>query len=128
MRGDPGEDFKARLIAQLTALRAELARVNTQTAAGEYHADLVGGVGDRADEAVSDELAAVENDQIGRLVRDIRETEAALERIVAGRFGRCEQCAEPIEPDRLCVRPSARRCMRCQLANERGKPTPTPSL
>lgn len=31
----------------------------------------------------------------------------------------CDDCPEPIEPERLAVCPGARRCLRCQEAHER---------
>jgi len=37
----------------------------------------------------------------------------ALERIADGDYGRCERCNEPISPDRLLARPTARTCITC---------------
>ena len=42
------------------------------------------------------------------------ETEAALERLAAGTYGRCESCQEPIGRARLQVIPSARLCVACK--------------
>jgi RNA polymerase-binding transcription factor DksA len=39
--------------------------------------------------------------------------DAALARLRAGVYGRCEQCAENISPQRLDARPAARLCIRC---------------
>jgi RNA polymerase-binding transcription factor DksA len=43
----------------------------------------------------------------------LAEIEAALERIASGRYGRCEQCGEPIEAALLSSRPQARYCAAC---------------
>lgn len=41
---------------------------------------------------------------------DLAEIQAALERIEAGTYGRCEVDDEPIDPERLRARPTARYC------------------
>lgn len=43
---------------------------------------------------------------------DLAETDAALERLAAGTYGRCEVCGRDIAPERLEARPAARRCIR----------------
>ncbi len=37
----------------------------------------------------------------------------ALEDLAHGRYGRCERCGRPIDPERLEVRPSTRLCINC---------------
>jgi RNA polymerase-binding transcription factor len=39
--------------------------------------------------------------------------DAALARLEAGRYGRCERCGQPIGDDRLAARPAALTCVRC---------------
>jgi DnaK suppressor protein len=39
--------------------------------------------------------------------------DAALVRLGAGTYGRCERCGENISPQRLDARPAARLCIRC---------------
>jgi RNA polymerase-binding transcription factor DksA len=39
--------------------------------------------------------------------------DAALERLQAGRYGRCDRCGQPIGADRLAARPAAATCIRC---------------
>ncbi len=46
----------------------------------------------------------------------VREIEAALERLPSRRYGACERCGEPIAPQRLYVVPWARQCFPCQTA------------
>jgi DnaK suppressor protein len=41
------------------------------------------------------------------------EIDAALTRIDAGSYGRCEVCGAAIAPERLHARPAARHCVRC---------------
>jgi DnaK suppressor protein len=43
----------------------------------------------------------------------LREIDAALARVEAGTYGRCERCGGPIAPERLEARPIARTCIGC---------------
>jgi RNA polymerase-binding transcription factor DksA len=47
--------------------------------------------------------------------RALCETEEALGRLSAGRYGRCEQCAAGIPAARLATEPEARYCEPCSL-------------
>ena len=50
---------------------------------------------------------------------ELREVEAALQRLQSGGFGICENCEEEISEGRLKHRPQARYCTGCQEAAER---------
>lgn len=43
----------------------------------------------------------------------LEEVQAALTRLDAGTFGRCERCAQPVGQARLAAVPYARHCIRC---------------
>jgi RNA polymerase-binding transcription factor DksA len=45
--------------------------------------------------------------------RALADTDEALARLATGRFGRCENCAAPIEGRTLRAEPEARYCRRC---------------
>ncbi len=66
---------------------------------------------------------AFERSQVGALVAAAREhldeIDAAEQRLADGTYGECEGCGEPITPERLAVRPTARRCVRCAGATDR---------
>lgn len=47
--------------------------------------------------------------------------ETALDRIVEGTFGECENCEEPIGNQRINAVPWARLCIKCQELEEQGK-------
>ncbi|MDP5181947.1 TraR/DksA family transcriptional regulator [Blastococcus sp. BMG 814] len=51
------------------------------------------------------------------LQRRIAEVDAALDRIVAGTYGRCIHCESPIPTERLEFRPFAAACVSCQQAH-----------
>ena len=46
---------------------------------------------------------------------ELQETDAALERIADGRFGRCETCGGAIGRQRLLAFPAARFCIHCMV-------------
>jgi RNA polymerase-binding transcription factor DksA len=50
--------------------------------------------------------------------RVLAEIEAALSRLSAGRFGRCERCGGAISAPRLTRTPQARYCMSCETGAE----------
>jgi DnaK suppressor protein len=60
---------------------------------------------------------AYERAQVAALLagarRRLADLDAALERLDAGTYGRCERCGLPIPAERLAVRPSARTCVSC---------------
>lgn len=45
--------------------------------------------------------------------RRVGELRDAAERLAAGDYGVCEVCGNPIPPERLAARPTARRCVSC---------------
>jgi RNA polymerase-binding transcription factor DksA len=63
---------------------------------------------------------AFERAQLASVLRlatdDLAEVDAALGRVSAGRYGRCERCGRPIAPARLDARPTARLCITCASA------------
>jgi len=52
-------------------------------------------------------------DELDRLSSLLDEIEAAMERIDAGRYGRCETCGGEIDASLLDVDPLARTCRNC---------------
>ena len=60
---------------------------------------------------------AFERAQVAALLdsaeRQLAELDAAVARLDAGDYGRCESCGRPIAAERLQVRPAATRCIGC---------------
>jgi len=73
---------------------------------------------DQIQAAESRELAARNLDQQARQLRLIND---ALDRIAEGDYGICVDCDEEISPKRLSAAPWAKRCVRCQEAQERAE-------
>ena len=57
------------------------------------------------------------------LLHDFKEREASLEqalqRLDRGTYGVCEQCGNPIHPDRLAILPDTKVCIRCAQGKAR---------
>jgi DnaK suppressor protein len=45
--------------------------------------------------------------------RHLSELDRALRQLETGGYGTCEKCGEPIAPERLAARPTARTCITC---------------
>lgn len=55
----------------------------------------------------------------GRDSAEVAAIDAALERLQAGSFGRCQRCGLAISTGRLHAQPSAATCLACQELQER---------
>lgn len=49
-----------------------------------------------------------------KALRDLAMVEGALARLERGTYGRCVDCGEPVDADRLAALPWAERCIACQ--------------
>lgn len=112
---DP-QALRQRLTERANALRQELRHDRSKLAAdvGDVHLVL-----DRKDQADLAIQAGVDDAEFTRDLTELAQIEAALQRLDTGRFGLCEDCAEPIAAQRLNVQPWASRCMACQTSFEK---------
>jgi RNA polymerase-binding transcription factor DksA len=102
-------------------LLAELARQEAQIASLErdHGATVAASEASNADDEHDPEGATIafEREQLtallGRARHDAAELRAALGRLDAGTYGRCEGCGGPVGAPRLAARPGARRCIDC---------------
>lgn len=93
-RRDRLQDERRFRIEQLAALKKEIAANPTLT---------------------SDEVTMALRAAAAAVLRDVN---AALLRMDAGQYGRCQRCTHPISPDRLDVLPMATLCMPCQYEQQ----------
>lgn len=93
-------------------LRAEIGDATQPESAGDRE------VLDRKDEAGENALRDVASAEVERDLAELREVQAALQRLDEGSWGRCADCEEPIDPRRLAVQPAALRCAACQARRE----------
>lgn len=107
--------LKSQLQERNTVLREEI-RAGLDDA-GE--ARLAREVGDLQDQAVASLLDDVRIADIERDVAELRDVEAALDRLERAEYGMCEDCGERVPYKRLLAFPTARRCLECQERHER---------
>jgi len=115
--------FRRKLHEQLTFVRSTI-REALLRADTEQYAQIAGQVHDAQDESLADLLVDVYLDEIDRDVQTVRDIEAAQHRILSGTYGRCLDCGEPIQFERLDAYPTAKRCLDCQVRHEHDTPTP----
>ncbi len=108
------DDETARAIlaaetARLEAARAALERERTEIQAEQAMDSMSDGslVEREVDESILHQIDA-----------ELRDLEAAQDRLAAGAYGRCEACGNPIDEDRLRAVPAALRCTAHQAAAE----------
>ncbi len=109
----------ARLLAERRA--ALTAAIDSHLEAQERtgYSDLVGQVGDLEDHALAELLVDAELAGIQREIADLRDVQAAEERLALGTCGTCIDCGEAIDFERLQASPTATRCLVCQKRHEK---------
>lgn len=85
----------------------------------ETFAAVAGAVTDEGDRAAAGLLADLDQAEVSRDLREVKNVEAALARIESGTFGTCADCGAEIDIERLRAYPIAMRCARCQQRHER---------
>jgi RNA polymerase-binding protein DksA len=96
---------KEKLQAQLQESLKELAQLDERL---QHKADYGPGKGDPA--IYEWELTLALREQAESKVETIRQ---ALQKLEEGRYGTCESCGEPIDPERLEALPLAALCIKC---------------
>ena len=84
----------------------------------ENFATLAGEVHDSGEEAVADELMAIDRALGERSVRELLEIERARQRVADSEIGECIECAGEIGIKRLLAIPVAERCIDCESRRE----------
>jgi RNA polymerase-binding transcription factor DksA len=119
--------FEHKLRTRWLELRARTRDVLMRSD-NERYAQIAGQVHDMEEESLADLLVDLNLGELDRDVREIRDIEAALQRLSLGTYGICVTDGEPIERDRLEAQPTARRCALHQREYEHehaSAPTPT---
>lgn len=116
-------------------LRARGGTLRAFIAAGRHspdasYADVSGAVHSLSDESFAELTSALSRTNLTKASEELREVEAAMERLRDGTYGMCADCGAAIGYARLRVTPEARRCALCQtkIEDKRGGRDPTPSL
>jgi len=109
-------EVRARLEAEITALRAEIAAAETQIA----QEDISEGAGDDQADSGAKAYAREHEMALAYNSRDLLiQNERAIARMDAGTYGVCESCGRPIGKARLQAFPRATLCVPCKTREER---------
>jgi RNA polymerase-binding protein DksA len=73
---------------------------------------------DWVDAALAESTLAADDAMINQDIEDVRDINAARERLAAGTYGSCTDCGEEIAYERLLAYPTAKRCIHCQRLYE----------
>jgi len=120
--------FKNRLRDRATQLREEVQRTRERSLQ-ETPANIADRARDNEDDSFADLIIDTNLAEMDRDVMELRMIDSALQRISAGTYGECIDCAQPIVTARLEAEPTAERCVTCQELYEKTHASVrTPSL
>lgn len=110
------EGLRARLRGDLDQMTDEALRLSQNETSGNL-SNVPLHMADVGTENYDQEftLSLIENEQA-----TLEQVQAALGRLNAGTFGRCEECHEPIAKPRLQALPYTRHCIQCARKLENG--------
>lgn len=123
------ERFRKRLEKRRDELRQTLAQEMGDSESKNF-SSMTGTVRDPGDESLAVQMSDFTITQSEKHMAELREVEAALQRIDDGVYGECMDCGGDIPLERLQAWPTATRCTDCQQRHEnmRGGRDRTPSL
>lgn len=107
------EELEQKRLELRKQIRDELTR-NSK----EHYGDVAGSVHDIVDDSVADLLSDINATVVSRYIRELRDVEAAQERMHEGEYGVCDECGEDIPFARLRAYPTATRCVLDQERHE----------
>jgi RNA polymerase-binding protein DksA len=104
------------LVARKKFLEADIRR---EVEMSDEYARLSSEAPDPGDHSVATLVTDLNNAVVGRDIHEIREIDAARERLRDGSYGLCVDCGGEIPYERLEVQPAATRCAPCQNQYEK---------
>ncbi len=113
------EQLARKLNADYQTLRRKV-REELENAGDHHRIDLLNEEpGDSGDESLANALADFNLTILDRHIDEIRDIEAALQRVKHGEYGVCIDCGDDIAFTRLQAYPTAKRCIVCQEQREK---------
>lgn len=113
------DQLATQLRAQYQVLLREV-RDELENSGNQHRIDLLNSEpADSGDESMATALADINVATLDHHIQELRDIEAALNRLKEGAFGACIDCGDDIAFERLHAYPVAQRCLRCQEKRER---------
>lgn len=119
--------IKEKLLQKRSLLADEI-RQEISRGAGEYALELADAVRDLEEKGIAEYFTTWQFALAERQVQELLQVQEALEKMEAGEYGRCVDCGQEIEKERLEIYPEALRCFVCEDKFEHTHFTRTPSL
>lgn len=104
---------------QRTRILAEEIRTELAASDDEQHRNLANAAPDTTGESLARAFVDVEVALIDRQVKELRDIEAARQRMHNGSYGTCTDCEEAVPYARLVAYPIAKRCIACQEKHDK---------
>jgi DnaK suppressor protein len=120
-------ELQRAVVRRREVLGAEL-REDAERARENVFSAVAGPGTDAGDAAQADLIADIDQAELSQDLLELRELEAAQERLRNGSYGACEDCGGGIALERLRAQPAARRCFDCQRSYERLHASREPKL
>ena len=112
------EQLRRAIERRRESLVDELGR-DVVRARDEQFGQLAGSAPDIGEVSVATLLADLDQAELSRDVVELRELEAARQRLADGTYGICADCGASIGFERLQAEPAAVRCVECQQRHEK---------
>jgi DnaK suppressor protein len=122
------DEFR-RLLLDREQQLSRIIEARREQASAEPFTRIAGEAGDQADASLADATTDGMKADLERNTDELRQVQAALERVEAGTYGLCMACGQVIDRQRLRARPTARYDLQHEAERERRQGQPnTPRL
>ena len=118
LNSEQTNELRRAIDRRRNALIAEI-RADVAKARRESFGELAGAAPDSGDESVAALLQDLDQFDVSRDLSELRELEAAGERLAKDEYGVCIDCGSDIGFARLRANPGAARCIGCQEIHEK---------
>lgn len=110
------KNFKNKLEEKKKAVIEQLESIGTraQGAGVNFNADFPDYGSSQEDNAIEVADYTTNLSLEKQLEAEMQNVEKALKKIEDGTYGTCSDCGQPIEPERLNIRPESTRCLSCK--------------
>lgn len=112
-------DIRNALQSRREALLKQVAAALEESGQTQYAEVLGSAPGDSSDEALAVTLSDISAARLDHEIRQLKELDAAMQRMESEDFGICVDCGAPIPVARLIANPAAVRCVSCQELREK---------
>ncbi len=116
------KQLRSRLESERKRLLEELAQLEADARPTEVRRE--GSPFGKREEEATESFELEKRLVLEKQIKDhLAEVEHALHKFDKGTYGFCDNCGQPIAPDRLQALPQANLCVNCKVKDAKGKPS-----